>query len=208
MQQYRQSKGYSQKYANNNGFRNIEFFADNDNSGANFNRPDYLKLITMIKEAIICTFIVKDMSWLEEITCGYELYTEIVFPNTNIWFITIKNGVDSGNQHGSDFTPFLNIINEWYAKDTSKKILAVFKGKGESGKPLYTNPPFRYVKDPDDKHHWIIEETTANVVRKIFNLCVDGYGPSLIAGVLEKKSSCTFCLLQFNWYQLFGKSSW
>lgn len=62
MQQYRQSKGYSQKYANNNGFRNIEFFADNDNSGANFNRPDYLKLITMIKEAIICTFIVKDMS--------------------------------------------------------------------------------------------------------------------------------------------------
>lgn len=135
------------------------------------------------------------------------MYTEIVFPNADIRFIAINNGVDNGNQQVSYFTPFLNIINEWYAKDTFKKILEVFKGKGESGKPLYTNPPFGYVTDPDDKYHWIIEETTANVVRIILNLCVDGYVPSQIAGVLEKKSSCTFCLLQFNWYQLFGKST-
>lgn len=85
-----------------------------------------------------------------------------------------------------DFTPFLNIINEWYAKDTSKKIRAVFKAKGEAGKPLCTIPPYGYVKYPEYKHHWIIEETAANVVRRIFNLCVDGYGPSQIAGILEQ----------------------
>lgn len=114
------------------------------------------------------------------------MYTEMVFPNADIRFIAINNGVDSSNQQDSDFTPFLNIINEWYAKDTSKKIRAVFKAKGEAGKPLCTNPPYGYVKDPENKHHWIVEETAADVVRRIFHLCMDGYGPSQIAGILEQ----------------------
>ena len=93
-------------------------------------------------------------------------------PGADVRFIAINNGVDSANQQDSDFTPFLNIINEWYAKDTSKKIRAVFKAKGESGKPLCTNPPYGYLKDSDDKHHWIVDDTAADVVREIFRLCI------------------------------------
>ena len=179
-------KAILKKYADDNGFRNIEFFVDDGYSGTNFNRPDWLRLIAMVEEGKIGTVIVKDMSRLGRDYLQVGMYTEMVFPNADIRFIAINNGVDSDNQQDSDFTPFLNIINEWYAKDTSKKIRAVFKAKGEAGKPLCTNPPYGYVKDPDDKHHWIVDETAADVVRRIFNLCVDGYGPSQIANVLEK----------------------
>ena len=108
-------------------------------------------------------------------------------PGADIRFIAISNGVDSANQQESDFTPFLNIINEWYAKDTSKKIRAVFKAKGESGKPLCTNPPYGYIKDPDDKNHWIVDETAADVVRDIFKMCIAGKGPSQIAKSLSQQ---------------------
>lgn len=175
-----------QRYADDNGFSNIQFFVDDGYSGTNFNRPDWLRLISMVEEGKIGTIIVKDMSRLGRDYLQVGMYTEIVFPNADIRFIAINNGVDSDNQQDSDFTPFLNIINEWYAKDTSKKIRAVFKAKGESGKPLCTNPPYGYVKDTEDKHHWIVEETAADVVRRIFKLCMDGYGPSQIAGILEK----------------------
>lgn len=83
------------------------------------------------------------------------MYTEIKFPNADVRFIAINNGVDSDSQNDSDFTPFLNIINEWYAKDTSKKIRAVMKAKGEAGKHLTTNPPYGYIKDPNDNSKWI-----------------------------------------------------
>lgn len=114
---------------------------------------------------------------------GY--YTEILFPDNDIRFIAINNGVDSATKQESDFTPFLNIINEWYAKDTSKKIKAVVEAKGESGKPLTTNAPYGYMKDPNDKNHWIIDEDAAKVVREIFDLCVKGYGPSQISDILR-----------------------
>jgi hypothetical protein len=111
----------------------------------------------------------------------------VVLPGADVRFIAINNGVDSANQQDSDFTPFLNIINEWYAKDTSKKIRAVFKAKGESGKPLCTNPPYGYLKDPADKHHWIVDEVAADVVRDIFRMCVAGKGPSQIAKTLTEQ---------------------
>lgn len=179
-------KAILKKYADENGFKNIEFFVDDGYSGTNFNRPDWIKLTSMIEEGKIGTVIVKDMSRLGRDYLQVGMYTEMVFPNADIRFIAINNGVDSSNQQDSDFTPFLNIINEWYAKDTSKKIRAVFKAKGEAGKPLCTNPPYGYVKDPENKHHWIVEETAADVVRRIFHLCMDGYGPSQIAGILEQ----------------------
>ena len=116
---------------------------------------------------------------------GY--YTEVFFPGSDIRFIAINNGVDSANQQDSDFTPFLNIINEWYAKDTSKKIRAVFKAKGQNGKPLCTNPPYGYIKDPEDKTHWVIDEEAAEVVRQAFRLCMDGYGPTQIAKEFMKR---------------------
>lgn len=94
------------------------------------------------------------------------MYTKMIFTNADIQFISINNSVDSDNLQDSDFTPFLNIINEWYTKDTSKKIRAVLKAKGEAGKPLCTNQPYGYVKDPKDKRHQIIKESAANVVCK------------------------------------------
>ena len=170
-----------QKYADDNGFANTEYFVDDGYSGTNFERPDWQRLLSQVEEGNISTIIVKDMSRLgrDYLKVGY--YTEVLFPGSDIRFIAINNNVDSANQQDSDFTPFLNIINEWYAKDTSKKIRSVFKSKGQSGKPLCTNPPYGYIKDPEDKTHWIIDEAAANVVKEAFRLCMQGYGPTQIA---------------------------
>ena len=180
-------KAILQKYADDNGFGNTMFFVDDGYSGTNFDRPDWERLISLAEDGKIGTVIVKDMSRLgrDYLKVGY--YTEVFFPGLDIRFIAINNGVDSANQQDSDFTPFLNIINEWYAKDTSKKIRAVFKAKGQSGKPLCTNPPYGYVKDPEDKSRWIIDPEAAEVVREIFSLCVKGYGPTQIAKELTRR---------------------
>ena len=176
-----------QKYADDNGFGNTMVFVDDGYSGTNFERPDWQRLISLAEDGKIGTVIVKDMSRLgrDYLKVGY--YTEVFFPGVDIRFIAINNGVDSANQQDSDFTPFLNIINEWYAKDTSKKIRAVFKAKGQSGKPLCTNPPYGYVKDPEDKSRWIIDPEAAEVVREIFSLCVQGYGPTQISKELTRR---------------------
>jgi len=174
-------KAILQKYADDNGFTNTEFFVDDGYSGTNFDRPDWQRLISLVEEGRIGTIIVKDMSRLGRDYLKVVYYTEVLFPGSDIRFIAINNNVDSANQQDSDFTPFLNIINEWYAKDTSKKIRAVFKSKGESGKPLCTNPPYGYIKDPEDKTRWIVDEEAAKVVREAFRLCMQGYGPSQIA---------------------------
>jgi len=180
-------KAILQKYADDNGFCNTMFFVDDGFSGTNFDRPDWQRLMSFVDEGKVGTLIVKDMSRLgrDYLKVGY--YTEAVLPGADVRFIAINNGVDSANQQESDFTPFLNIINEWYAKDTSKKIRAVFKAKGESGKPLCTNPPYGYIKDPDDKNHWIVDETAADVVRDIFKMCIAGKGPSQIAKALSRR---------------------
>ncbi len=180
-------KAILQKYAEDNGFRNLRFFVDDGYSGTNFDRPDFQRMIAEMGDGNVATIIVKDMSRLgrDYLKVGY--YTEVAFPEADVRFIAINNGVDSANQQDSDFTPFLNIINEWYAKDTSKKIRAVFKAKGESGKPLCTNPPYGYVKDPQDKLHWIIDEDAATVVKEIFHLCMKGLGPTQIATELTKR---------------------
>lgn len=174
-------KAILQKYADDNSFGNTAFFVDDGYSGTNFDRPDWQRLIAQTEEGNISTIIVKDMSRLgrDYLKVGY--YTEVLFPGSDIRFIAINNNVDSANQQDSDFTPFLNIINEWYAKDTSKKIRSVFKSKGQSGKPLCTNPPYGYIKDPDDKTHWIVDEAAAKVVKEAFRLCMQGYGPTQIA---------------------------
>ena len=184
-------KAILKKYADDNGFINTEFFVDDGVSGTTFDRPDFQRMIAEMESGKIGTIIVKDMSRLgrDYLKVGY--YTEIAFPNAEVRFIAINNGVDSANQQDSDFTPFLNIINEWYAKDTSKKIRAVFKAKGESGKPLCTPPPFGYKKDPDDKNHWIVDEDAAKVVKYIFQLCIEGYGPTQIAHKLKDEGIFT-----------------
>lgn len=115
----------------------------------------------------------------------------MVFPNADIRFITINNSVDSNNKIDNDMTLFINIFNKFYAKDTSRKIKAVFKAKGESGKTICTNSPYGYLKDSEDKNLWVIDPVASEAVEEIFRLCVNGYGPSQIARELVKRNTPT-----------------
>lgn len=175
------------KYAKEHGFTNIEFYVDDGFSGTNFNRPDFQRMMADAEEGKISTVIVKDMSRFgrDYIMVGY--YTEIYFSNLDIRFIAINDNVDSNIQTENDLTPFKNVFNEWYAKDTSKKIRAVFKAKGNSGKHLTNNPPFGYKKDPNNKDKWIIDEEAAATVRRIFQMYVDGYRIAEIAHKLTEE---------------------
>ena len=176
------------KFAKEHGFVNCEFYVDDGFSGTNFNRPDFQRLMADAEEGKISTVIVKDMSRFgrDYIMVGY--YTEIYFSNLDIRFIAINDNVDSSIQTENDLTPFKNVFNEWYAKDTSKKIRAVFKAKGNSGKHLTTNPPFGYKKDPNDKDKWIIDEEAAGTVRRIFQMFVDGVRmPEIARKLTEEK---------------------
>ena len=176
------------KYAKEHGFTNTEFYVDDGYSGTNFNRPDFQRMMSDVEEGKIGTVIVKDMSRFgrDYIMVGY--YTEIYFGNCNVRFIAVNDGVDSNVQTENDLTPFKNVFNEWYAKDTSKKIRAVFKAKGNSGKHLSTNPPFGYIKDPNDKEKWIIDEEAAETVKRIFQMFVDGMRmPEIARKLTEEK---------------------
>ena len=186
------------KYAKEHGFTNIEFYVDDGFSGTNFNRPDFQRMMADAEEGKISTVIVKDMSRFgrDYIMVGY--YTEIYFSNLDIRFIAINDNVDSSIQTENDLTPFKNVFNEWYARDTSKKIRAVFKAKGNSGKHLSTNPPFGYKKDPNDKDKWIIDDEAAATVRRIFQMYVDGYRISEIGHKLTEEKVETPILYYMN----------
>nr|WP_302448039.1 recombinase family protein [Eubacterium ramulus] len=180
------------RFAQDQGFRNIQFFVDDGYSGANFNRPDWQRMISMVENDQIGVLIAKDMSRIGRNYLEVGIYTEVLFPEHNVRFIAVNSGVDSANQADNDFTPFLNIINEFYVKDSSKKVKASMKQKGESGEYLTTNPPYGYMKDPDNpKRHWVIDDEAAAVVRQIFEWCMEGFGPSQIAKKLkEAKVDC------------------
>lgn len=175
------------KYAKEHGFSNCEFYVDDGFSGTNFNRPNFQRLMADAEEGKLSTVIVKDMSRFgrDYIMVGY--YTEIYFSNLNIRFIAINDNVDSSIQTENDLTPFKNVFNEWYAKDTSKKIRAVFKAKGNSGKHLTNNPPFGYKKNPNDKEKWIIDEEAAVTVKRIFEMFSNGVRMPEIARKLTQE---------------------
>lgn len=174
-------------YAKKHGFSNIKFYVDDGYSGTNFNRPDFQRMMDDVNSGQIGAIIVKDMSRFgrDYIMVGY--YTEILLPQMDIRFIAVNDNVDSENQADNDFTPFRNIINEWYAKDTSKKIRSVLKAKGNSGKHLSVIPPFGYKKDPNDKDKWLIDEEAAQIVRKIFRMYLDGNNMGNIARKLTEE---------------------
>ncbi len=164
-----------------------DLYIDDGYSGTTFDRPDWNRLMELVDSGKVGTIIVKDMSRLGRDYLKVGMYTEMVFPNAEVRFIAINNGVDSDNQAENDMTPIINIFNEFYAKDTSRKIRAVFKAKGLAGKPLCTNPPYGYIKDPEDRTRWIVDEEAAKIVRDIFRLCVQGYGVSQIANEISKR---------------------
>lgn len=184
-------KAILSKYAKDNGLSNPQFFIDDGVSGTTFEREGFQAMITEVENGNVSTVIVKDMSRFGRDYLKVGFYTEVMFPDKDVRFIAINNGIDSNNQAESDFTPFLNIMNEWYARDTSKKVKSVMKAKGESGKPLTTVLPYGYMKNPDNPNEWIIDEEAAEVVRKIYNLCLEGYGTSQIAKILEREKILT-----------------
>ena len=178
------------RYAIEHGYQPYVFFVDDGFSGTNFNRPDFQRMIAEVEAGRIKRVIVKDMSRLGRDYLQVGMYTEIMFPNLDVHFIAVNDGVDS-HVGENEFTPFRNIINEWYAKDTSKKIRAVKRSKGMAGEHIGSHAPYGYMKNPDNKKEWLIDEEAAEVVREIFRLCVNGYGPTRIANILtERKILC------------------
>ena len=171
------------KYAKDNGFSNPIFFIDDGVSGVTFDRPGWNEMIRLAEAGKVTTVIVKDMSRMgrDYLKVGY--YTESFFAERDIRYIAINDGVDS-DKGDNEFTPFRNLFNDFYARDTSKKIRAVMRAKGNAGEHLCTNPPYGYMKSPDNKKQWIVDEEAAAVVKRIFDLCVAGKGPLQIAKIL------------------------
>lgn len=179
-------KKYLEDFARKNGFRNIRHFTDDGVSGTTFEREGFQKMIAEVEAGNVDTVIVKDMSRFGRNYLKVGFYTEILFPEKGVRFIAINNGVDSETQGENDFTPFLNIMNEWYAKDTSKKIRTIFRAKMQEGKRVSPSVPYGYLRDPKDKQHLIIDEEAANVVRRIYQMTIEGHGKRDIARALTE----------------------
>ena len=179
-----------QKYALEHGYTNFRFYIDDGISGTTFNRPGFQEMIADVEAGIVKRVIIKDMSRFGRDYLQVGMYTEIMFPEHDVHFIAVNDGVDS-TQGDNEFTPFRNIINEWYAKDTSKKIRAVMKVKGNAGEHLTTNAPYGYMKDPDDSKRWIPDREAADVVYEIGLYVMDGFGPSQIARKLRERKILT-----------------
>lgn len=176
-----------EKYAKDNGFENIEVFVDDGYSGVSFNRPDFQRLLEMMEQGKVATLITKDLSRLGRNYIEVGQYTEMLFPRWEVRYIAINDNYDSLYNEGNELAPFKNLFNEWYARDTSKKIRAVVKAKAERGERVGTVVPYGYRKDPDVKGHLLVNEDTAPVVRLIFSLCAEGKGPKVIANILREK---------------------
>ena len=178
------------KYATDNGFPNPTFFIDDGVSGVTFDRPGWNEMIRLAEVGKVTAVIVKDMSRMgrDYLKVGY--YTESFFAERDIRYIAINDGVDS-DKGDNDFTPFRNLFNDFYARDTSKKIRAVMRAKGNAGEHLCTNPPYGYQKDPADKKKWIVDEEAVEIVKRIFALCIAGKGPMQIAKLLTAERVLT-----------------
>ncbi len=143
------------------------------------------ELLSLVEAGQVSTIIVKDMSRFGRDYLQVGQYTEIVFPSCNVRFIAVNDGVDS-DKGQDDFTPIRNLFNDFYARDTSKKVRALLKAKGTSGQHM-NRPPYGYLEGPMRKGHWIIDPETAPVVKRIFDLALAGSGPKRIANLLEKE---------------------
>ena len=182
-------------YAKQNGFSNLRWYTDDGYSGANFQRPGFQAMLADIEAGKVGTVIVKDMSRLGRNYLQVGMYTEMIFPQKNVRFIAINDGIDSA-QGENDFAPLRNIFNEWLVRDTSKKIKAVKRSKGMSGKPITSKPVYGYLMDEDE--NFIIDEEAAPVVRQIYSLCLAGNGPTKIARMLTEQQIPTPGTLEYR----------
>ena len=174
-----------EEYAVKNQLPNIRHFTDDGISGTRFDRPGFQAMLEEIENGNVSAVVIKDMSRLGRDYLKVGMYME-TFRKLGVRLIAVNDGVDS-SRDDDDFTPFRNIMNEWYARDTSKKIRSTFKAKGESGKRVASSPVYGYLKDPADKEKWIVDEEAAIIVKRIFNMCMNGMGPYQIANTLTEE---------------------
>ena len=174
-------------YCKKHGYTNTMFFVDDGISGTSFDRNDFNRMQRMVEEGKICRIIVKDLSRFgrEQVEAGR--LTQIVYPSLGVTFISIQENINSSTGEGMEMLPFYNIFNEWYAAQTSKKIRAVWQSKADNGKRVSPVVPYGYKKDETDKEKWLIDETAAEIVKKIYSLCLAGRGPLQIAKQLERE---------------------
>ena len=177
-------KKYLEGYAAQRGYTNIQHYTDDGWSGGNFDRPAWKQLVADIEAGKVAHVLVKDMSRIGRDYLQTGFYTEVMFRQHCVHFVAIANGVDSDDQNSNEFAPFLNIMNEWYLRDLSRKQRTAIRVKGESGKPTTNSAIYGYKKLPGDKYTWHIDEEAAAVVRRIFRLTIEGKGPYDIARIL------------------------
>lgn len=174
-----------EEYANKNDFPNPTHFTDDGISGTQFDRPGFMEMMKEVDKGNVDTIILKDLSRLGRDYLKVGQYMEIL-RQKGVRLIAINDGIDTAG--GDDeFAPFRNIMNEWYARDTSKKIRSVFKAKGKSGKHVSSCPPYGYLKSAEDKNQWIVDEEAAEIVREIFRLTIEGKGPYQISKILQER---------------------
>ena len=173
-----------EKYAQENSFKNTRVFIDDGWSGTNFARPAFTEIMELAEKGRIGTLIVKDHSRLGRNRLIVGQLLEEGFDSLGVRYIAIMDNIDTAKGI-SDLVPMQDLFNEWHAKNTSQKVRNVFKSKGMSGAPLTTNPPYGYLKDPESKNGWIVDEEASKTVRQIFAWCVDGLGPTQIAKRLK-----------------------
>ena len=172
------------KYAADHNLKNTVFFVDDGYSGTTWNRPGFEEMMREVEDYNVSTLIVKDLSRLGREYSHMGKLQDFIFPAYDVRFIAINDDVDSAKGE-NDFAVIKNVFNDFYAKDTSKKIRAVNKVRAESGQHLSSIPVFGYMKDPADKKKWIVDEPAAAVVRRIFDMCIAGKGPMQIAKILS-----------------------
>ena len=177
------------QYAKEHRFPNPTFFVDDGYSGTNYDRPGFQAMLAEIEAGKVAVCCTKDLSRLGRNSSLTGLYINFTFPKYGVRYIAINDHFDTidPNSTDNDVAGIKNWFNEFFAKDTSRKIRAVQKAKGERGVPLTTNVPFGYLKDPNDKTRWIVDEAAAQVVKHIFRLCMEGCGPMQIAKVLQEE---------------------
>ena len=176
-------KRYLESYAAQRGYTNIVHYTDDGWSGGNFDRPAWKRLVADIEAGKVAHLLCKDLSRIGRNYLQTGFYTEVMFRQNGVHFVAVANNIDSEEQDSGEFAPFLNIMNEWYAKDISKKRKIVNKMKGNAGIPL-SQPPYGYMKNPDDPRFWVIDPDAADVVRRIYRLALEGNGPMQIATAL------------------------
>ena len=183
-------KEFLTRYAAEHGYTNLKILVDDGYTGTNFDRPGVQEGFALVKQGLVGCWLVKDLSRFGRDYLTVGQYTDIIFPSYDVRFVAVNDGVDSERGDSDGFAAIRNLFNEWYPRDTSKKVRVVFRQKGTSGKHL-GKPPYGYRTDPTDKDHWIIDEDAAPVVKRIFDLAIDGKGPEQIARILEKDKVLT-----------------